>query len=230
MSALCYSVLTVAVQQCTEYKSAKSSTVYIDVGANRGDTLQVFYNTLSADLSNNPYVELPYDYEPSKWKVFAFEADEIHSDELHQLQKKFHFKLYSGTAAWVDDLGVMLYLDRSAKTNGYWGTSISGTKRNLNDTHPVKVQSLDFSAWLREHVTNDDFVVLKMNIEGAEFAVLDKMLRDETFCLIDQLFIFYHVNAAFQKKNPLANDMPGRVTRKAREPFCGVQILFQSEH
>lgn len=39
----------------------------------------------------------------------------------------------------------------------------------------------DFSAWLRAHASRQDFVVLKLNIEGAEYAVLRQMLLDGAF-------------------------------------------------
>ncbi|XP_006823096.1 uncharacterized protein LOC102810286 [Saccoglossus kowalevskii] len=206
------------------------STVYIDVGANRGDTLKSFYKQKKVDGSNNPLVKLPYTYDPANWKVFAFEADAIHTQELQKLQKQYNFQLYTETAAGIDNNGVQLFLDRAAEKNGYWGTSIVETKNDVTKTNAVQIPSIDFSKWLQNHVTHDDFVVLKMNIEGAEFAILDKMIQDDTFCLIDQLFIFYHANIAFQGENSLANSMPERVKQKSVEPFCKVQILLQSEH
>ena len=52
--------------------------------------------------------------------------------------------------------------------------------------HPLEVPSLDFSAWLKRTFSPADAITLKMDIEGAEYRVLDKMLRDGT---IDDLHI-----------------------------------------
>ncbi|XP_077991681.1 uncharacterized protein LOC144445913 [Glandiceps talaboti] len=224
-----------------QHKIAKVPTVekaepiylYVDVGGNRGDTLRSFYEKKPTHHTNNPFVVLPkilYKLEPSEWKVFAFEADSIHTAELQELEKQHsNLKIYTETAAWINSDGITIYPDRQGRGTGFWGTSISDTKKNVNKTKPMHVRSIDFSGWLTEHVQPDDFLVLKMNIEGAEFEILDKLLKDNTFCLIDALFICYHAKVAFQGKNELANEMPNRVRKRSAQRDCRVEILYESE-
>ena len=50
--------------------------------------------------------------------------------------------------------------------------------------------------WLAKHVQRRDFVVLKMDIEGAEFAVLPALLASGSACLIDELYLECHVRDA----------------------------------
>jgi hypothetical protein len=57
---------------------------------------------------------------------------------------------------------------------------------------PVPVPAIDFSAWLRRTVGPDDHVVVKMDIEGAEYPVLTKLLNDGTINLISVLYIEWH--------------------------------------
>jgi len=63
-------------------------------------------------------------------------------------------------------------------------------------TAPVRrvdtVECIDFSHWLRENCTLRDRIVLKMDIEGAEYAVLEKMMDDGTIKMIDRLLIEWH--------------------------------------
>ncbi|XP_077985346.1 uncharacterized protein LOC144439991 [Glandiceps talaboti] len=210
------------------------TSIYVDVGANRGDTVRSFYAGKYINNTNNKFVVLPqnlYKLEPSDWKVFAFEADPIHTTELKALGKEHsNLKIYTETAAWINADGITIYPDRKSDSKGFWGTSLSDTKKDVNKNEAIQVDSIDLSAWLTEHVRPVDFLVMKMNIEGAEFEILDKLLDDNTFCLIDGLFIFYHAKIAFQGKNKMANEMPKRVRKRSEQPNCEVQILFESKH
>jgi hypothetical protein len=53
----------------------------------------------------------------------------------------------------------------------------------------VTVESIDFSQWLKRTVAPDDYVILSMDIEGAEYDVLDKMLQDGAFKHVDRLYV-----------------------------------------
>jgi FkbM family methyltransferase len=53
----------------------------------------------------------------------------------------------------------------------------------------TKVHGLDFDQWLSHHVSVDDFVIVKMNIEGAEIPVLEKLIATGHIGLIDQLYV-----------------------------------------
>jgi len=51
---------------------------------------------------------------------------------------------------------------------------------------------IDFSAWLKENVGVQDEVVLKINTEGAEYGILQRMFHDGTISLIDRLYVWWH--------------------------------------
>jgi hypothetical protein len=55
--------------------------------------------------------------------------------------------------------------------------------------HPVKL-----SRWLRDNTTIFDYVILKLDVEGAEYNILEKMIRDRTIRRINHLFIEWHWN------------------------------------
>jgi FkbM family methyltransferase len=66
----------------------------------------------------------------------------------------------------------------------------------------VSVECFDFSKWLREHVLPGDSVLCKIDIEGGEFEVLDKLIRDDTLRLINKLDAEFHFfgNEAYAEK------------------------------
>lgn len=56
------------------------------------------------------------------------------------------------------------------------------------------VETIDFSEWLETNVHEDDFVVVKLDVEEAEYAILDRLLTKGTLCLVDELYMEVHFN------------------------------------
>jgi len=56
----------------------------------------------------------------------------------------------------------------------------------------IKKESIDLSNWIIENFNNSDFIILKLDIEGAEYEVLEKMIRDNSINYINKLFIDWH--------------------------------------
>lgn len=56
----------------------------------------------------------------------------------------------------------------------------------------IKVNSIDLSGWIKTNFTKDDYIILKMDIEGAEYEILKKMFVDDTIDYINELWIEWH--------------------------------------
>ena len=56
----------------------------------------------------------------------------------------------------------------------------------------VRVESTNFSRWLDENAKDKDRVVVKMDIEGAEFDVLQKCIEDGTIKYVSEINIEWH--------------------------------------
>ena len=61
---------------------------------------------------------------------------------------------------------------------------VSGGKRLLNVRPTIPV--VDLSSWIQTHTSKDDYVIFKLDVEGAEYDILKKMLADGTFDWIDK--------------------------------------------
>ena len=79
--------------------------------------------------------------------------------------------------AWVEDGTLMFHPDGSASRIGAYG---------------FEVTCFDFSTWLASYKGTDDEVFVKMDIEGAEVQVLEKMKADGTDALVDELLVEWH--------------------------------------
>lgn len=84
---------------------------------------------------------------------------------------------------------VHLYL-----SEGYDGSTLYPDKLSgrINKDNFIEVKAIDFSDWLAIHVSQDDYVVCKMDIEGAEFDVLEHLLKTKKMNLIDVLLVEWH--------------------------------------
>ena len=142
------------------------------------------------------------------WECYCFEANPItykmsKPKYLELLNQGFDIKHFN--AAVSDSRGTVdvncamaYYYDESEE-----GSFTSQGSNILNDrptpspmtqyaTHTYKVKSIDFSRFIREIVSPDDFVLIKMDIEGSEFGVLDKLICDNNIHYISDIFVEFH--------------------------------------
>ncbi|XP_077863103.1 uncharacterized protein LOC144345889 [Saccoglossus kowalevskii] len=172
--------------------------VYIDVGAGDGRALRAFYQELPAEVG---LPVIPCQYNPRDWSVFAIEADKQFSGILENMKLNYGFSLFKDTAVWFKNEELNLNMEQVGRT-------------------------LDLNKWLRTNLSKEDFVVLRMNIGGSEYELLDKMLKNGSFCLIDLLIVYYH-NRHVGRSSLLGPSMAYRIRTVAGKAACDVQILYE---
>ncbi len=110
-------------------------------------------------------------------------------------------------AVWTADATLPFYLsgaDTTGREDTEGSTLLGGkTRRNaacgeIRYDEPVHVPCVDFSAWLGRTFGPRDCVWLKMDIEGAEYEVLEKMLADGTIDRVDKAFVEFHFGHAHE--------------------------------
>lgn len=104
---------------------------------------------------------------------------------------------FTNKAVWVRDETLPMFLATHwGPTTHKGGSSLLQKHAKgisaIDYDHPVNVEAFDFSNWLAETVTAQDYVIVKMDIEGAEYDVLEKIIRDGNAGLIDELIIEWH--------------------------------------
>ena len=149
--------------------------VYVDLGANHGVTVENF-------LRDQPATE-----------VFAFEpAPEL----AKELREKFsnHTNVHIiEAAAWVADEKITFYPgDQSDKSS----TLLTGK----SETSPWKirydsgfdVQGIDIAKWLLNHTSDDDLVVMKMDVEGSEYRLLPRLMETKALSRLREIRVEWH--------------------------------------
>jgi len=57
----------------------------------------------------------------------------------------------------------------------------------------IEVDSIDLCEWIKIHFQPEDYIILKMDIEGAEYAILNKMIATKTISYINEFCCEFHV-------------------------------------
>lgn len=146
--------------------------VFIDCGANLGQSIDNFINKWT---DWKEYDILSYEANPRLISYFDRFSD-------------FNNIKFNPEAIWTYDGTIDFYLCNSGNAS----SSIIGTKiTGQLDKVPTKVKCTDIDRIIRQY-TKQDHIVLKIDIEGAEYELLDYMLTKNTFDLVDILYIEFH--------------------------------------
>ncbi|XP_033100207.1 uncharacterized protein LOC117103711 [Anneissia japonica] len=81
--------------------------------------------------------------------------------------------------------GGTLFVDKKELTD-----TNTGGRRKLAVRKTIPV--VDLSRWIKENTRKEDYVIFKLDVEGAEYRILKKMLEDGTFAWIDKYYGEYH--------------------------------------
>jgi FkbM family methyltransferase len=147
--------------------------IFVDLGANRGDITDLLFRSTQN-----------FDFE-----VFSFEPN---SKFIEALSSKPYAVNHLKTVAWIEDGHVDFRVDNS---NIAHGSTCILSKRTGELASKSAMTSVDISNWFKKNFSKSDFIVLKMDIEGAEYEVLGKMHSEGTLDMIDTLYLDTHPNS-----------------------------------
>ncbi|KAF8683834.1 hypothetical protein HU200_044772 [Digitaria exilis] len=168
----------------------KRRYVYIDVGA-RG------YGSSIGGWFRKQYPKQNHTFE-----VFAVEADPAFHGE-YATKKGVTLLPY---AAWVRNETLTFEINDGPGKNGETRTKrgngrgmgrirhAAGAAKGVSSGEVRRVPAFDLAAWLKRTVSEQDYVVMKMDVEGTEFDLIPRMIDTGAICLVDELFLECHYN------------------------------------
>jgi FkbM family methyltransferase len=174
--------------------------IFLDCGSNKGQGFKKFREFYGMDSSWEAYL-----FEPTKELNKILTARYAGESWVHCLNK----------AVWTqdgkidffisyDDGGSSIFKDVAESTGATMRKMQAGKRGIVNQSSEdfkrysgsekifYSVDSVDFSLLVQRLSRPDDYIVIKMDIEGAEYKVLRKMLADGIFRLIDEIYIEFH--------------------------------------
>jgi FkbM family methyltransferase len=167
--------------------------VFIDCGAAGGDSIRAFLSGGSAQGGDFGGVAAV-----GSWNVFAFEPNERFTAELLRLPAEYpqhRFWIFNNTAVSTRTELVSFHINPSASCGDCGSSLLSTVWRRVNHdglSHAVTVPAVDLATLMLETFSASDTVVLKMDIEGSEGALLSRLLGEGVVPLIDVLYVEWH--------------------------------------
>ncbi|CAK8542036.1 unnamed protein product [Lathyrus sativus] len=164
--------------------SFKNRYLYVDVGAR------------SYGSSIGSWFRKQYPKQNKTFHVYAIEADKTFHKE-YGLKKGLTLIPY---AAWVKNQTLSFEIHRNpgehveVKGRGMGRIQPLESRGKEFDGEVEKIQGFDFANWLKNTVTKNDFVVMKMDVEGTEFDLVPRLFETGAICLIDEIFLECHYN------------------------------------
>jgi len=160
-----------------------SRNIFIDCGGNVGQSLKRF---IASPLYKDDF------------ELFTFEPVIGIEKYCGNIKNLTIFK----KAVWIYDGEIDFCLDKAKKECRKLGGTIIKDKKtgHLDKENPVSVPCLNFSKWVLDNFSQEDFIILKMDIEGAEYKVLSKMVEDASINMVNKLYIEFHWNKIKIKK------------------------------
>jgi FkbM family methyltransferase len=150
--------------------------VYIDLGANVGDTMEEF-------LARAPDA-LAIGFEPNPRLI-----DRLRSRFAGRNNVVIH-----DAAAWSSDGYAMLYLGHDLSSTLLKGKAAKPEHPEFGIDYrtAIRVRTIDFAKWLLENVSDGEDVCVKMDIEGSEYEVLRRLLETGAIARISELRCEWH--------------------------------------
>ena len=164
--------------------------IFLDCGSHHCEGLIDFYNKGIID---------------DTFEIHTFEANPACQVEerikLIKEQNPLNITVYN-KAVWIEDGVIYFNQENHTKSNSGspsdntsdidgWGSSIDGIGYNHEGYETrVEIPSINFSRFVSE--LPEANIICKMDIEGAEFAVLRKMTEEGTITKIKEIFIEFH--------------------------------------
>tara|TARA_R110002153_G_scaffold185019_1_gene338190 strand:- start:17255 stop:17872 length:618 start_codon:yes stop_codon:yes gene_type:complete len=144
---------------------------FIDCGAHCGESILTAKERFGLDITTISFEPVP---------GLAKQLQEIHkNDPTINIQN---------SAVWINDKIKKFHLSEEYTD----GSSLLNSLNNLKDDHFLNVSCFDLSTWIKNTFSKNDYIILKLDIEGAEYEVLNKIIDDGNMGLINEFWGEWH--------------------------------------
>lgn len=192
---------------------------YFDLGSNVGDSIVhfVLHNITSVGSTSSALRRFAnhIGVVSTEYCVYGFEGNPIFNDGLKKLEQLLQgytkkTEIRTETVVTDEDGTTQLYLDLINEDHHFWGSSIENGTRDVvkSGSQSVNVTAVDFATFLKQRVVDKreykggirsrpPMVVVRMDIEGAEYRVIRRLFEQGLLChYIDYLIVEFHEDSA----------------------------------
>mmetsp|Transcript_98552 Transcript_98552/g.279126 ORF Transcript_98552/g.279126 Transcript_98552/m.279126 type:complete len:252 (-) Transcript_98552:47-802(-) len=160
--------------------------IFVDLGAANGNSFEVFRQRQEPYASAN----LPAVCAHS-WEAWLMEANPLFTQDLRRLEQIYPGQVHSlaENACFSCDGVSRFHLDPNA-THNHWGSTLTRGA----DPGSIEVPTQNLLRLLTLWTIPEDYVIVKMDIEGAEYDIVPCLARSQIGTNIDLFFVEVHPN------------------------------------
>jgi FkbM family methyltransferase len=181
--------------------------IFIDGGANIGQSLEAF-------CKGRPDI--------AEYEIFCFEASQDSLKILEPLKQKI--KDYEKVAKKITLINSAIW-DKDGTIDFFdaGNESSSIVDRNLKDGKMVQIPCVDLSGWIQKNFTENDHIILKLDIEGSEHEVFEKLCNDEIIGWLNKIYCEIHgIKCGYSFKEVI--EMINQVNSHGKKLICWAAI------
>lgn len=187
------------------YLTQPHKQVFFDLGSNYGDTVLLFTGSEEKALGGVDKMSGYAQKFPGAWDIIMYEGHPKYNEPLQKVKEKiesldvyqyggpYTVYLNNGTAIGWEDGFAEFYFDTNSKE--VWGSSLYKNAPDHDGSKPgssTKIPIHDLVKKIMYNYKVSDYVIVKMDIEGAEFDLLNELLVRGAFPFIDELYVEFH--------------------------------------
>lgn len=142
--------------------------IFIDGGANEGQSTDKWIKHIS---------------DSKEFEIYMIEPQKSCDSKLEKLIKNNKdYKIeYIQKAIWNNEDELQLHFSGTCTESG----GVIFKKKNHNNKH--KVKGLHLSKWIRNNFDENDYIILKIDIEGSEYKVVKDLYETKTLSYINEI-------------------------------------------
>ena len=150
--------------------------IVVDCGANRGDVARFVGGQLAAIA-------------PGHHWTYSFEPNVHYEPFLRNLE----YHTYVPKACWIDHGNHEYYVAKCVRGAPKAGSLLKEKIHSCKHKNRTKmVPTVDIAQWLIRHVNVSDFLLFRLNVEGAEYQVVERLHQSGALKLVDRIAVEYH--------------------------------------
>lgn len=154
--------------------AGRKKKLFIDCGGHDGCSAIKFL------LENPNYDVISFEANPELWSYYERIPTLLHKKAVYDYDGEVEFIIDP-----VDADGSSLIKEKN----------IDFYKKIKNEDCPkIVIECIDLSRFVKEIANEYEEIILKLDVEGAEYAILNKMLKDDTLRYVNKLFAEFHWN------------------------------------
>ncbi len=177
---------------------------YIDLGAYEGKSIEWSLNEYSDFNLFIGFEPIPIFYKRIKNKFKEENRVKMHKSAASSKDKRrVRFYVNNPKNSFADKIGKGSTLLNNKNTG------------NIDKNKFIHVETIDFAKYIIDNFNKDDYIVLKIDIEGEEYNLLEHMVETGAIFYINKIYCEWHYH---------------KMMKKERKDYHEVKMEYQKRH